>query len=107
MRLLTRHGIALAASVALPLEAAQAQPAGDAQREQVRVNFRKADANGDGALTPAEFTKLIDLNAQYNIGRAKLIARLDRYDVAFGRADANADGGVTPEELSAFAAQGQ
>jgi len=48
---------------------------------------------------------LRDLNAQHEIGRARQIARLDRYDLAFGRADANADGGVTLEELSAFAAQ--
>lgn len=104
MKLLTRSGIALASIVTLPLQAAQAQAANDAQREQVRANFREADADGDGALTSAEFTRLIDLNAQYDIGRAKLIARLDRYDVAFGQADANADGGVTREELSAFAA---
>ena len=71
------------------------------------ANFLEADADGDGTLTRREFTKLIDLNARHNIGRAKQIARFNRYDMAFGRADANADGGVTPEELSAFAAQGR
>ena len=105
MRLLTRHSIALAAVVALPLQAAQAQPATDAQREQVRTNFREADADRDGALTPAEFNRLIDLNAQHNIGRAKRIAKRNRYDLAFAQADANADGSVTPGELSAFSAQ--
>ena len=103
MKLLTRCGIALAAIAAPPLQAAQAQPANDAQREQVRANFREADIDGDGALTRAEFTRLIDLNAQHDIGHAKLIARLKRYGMAFGRADANENGSVTPEELSTMA----
>ena len=100
MKLLTRYGIALVAISALPLQAAQAQPATDAPRKQVAANFREADADGDGALTRGEFTRLIDLNAQHGIGRAKLIARFSRYQVAFRRADANANGSVTREELS-------
>ena len=107
MKLLTRRSIALAAIVALPLPAAQAQTAKDAQREQVAANFREADADGDGALTRVEFIQLIDLNAQHDIGRAKLVARLDRYDMAFGRADVNEDGRVTLEELAALASQGR
>ena len=107
MKLLNQHGIALAAIATLPLQAAHAQPASDAQREQVAANFREADADGDGTLTRREFTKLIQLTAQHDIGRAKLIASFNRYDMAFGRADANADGSVTPEELSALSAQGR
>ena len=105
MKLVNRHGIALVAILALPVQAAEAQSPDETQRAQVRANFREADADGDGALTRREFATLIDLNAQHEIGRARQIARLDRYDLAFGRADANADGGVTLEELSAFAAQ--
>jgi len=105
VKLLTRPSIALAALVALPLPAAQAQTAREAHREQVAANFREADADGDGALTRVEFIQLIDLNAQHDIGRAKLIARLDRYDMAFDRADVNDDGRVTLEDLSALASQ--
>ncbi len=105
MKRLTRYGIALAAIAALPIRADQAPSGTDAQREQVRANFLAADADGDGALTRQEFTRLIDLNAQHDIGRARMIARFNRYDRAFGRADTKADGGVTREELSAFAEQ--
>jgi len=107
MRLITSYGIAFAIMAALPLHPARAQSVDEAEREQVAANFREADADGDGALTRAEFTRLIDLNAQDGIGRAKLIASLDGYDLAFGRADANADGRVTPEEISAIATQGR
>ena len=106
MRLLTRHGIALAAIAVLSLQAARAQPANDARREQVTANFLEADADGDGALTREEFTRLIDLNARHDIGRARQIARFNRYGVAFGRADANSDGVVTREELSTLASRG-
>ena len=105
MKLLSRYGILLVAIATLPLQAAQAQSANETRREQVAANFREADADGDGALTRDEFTQLIDLNAQQDIGRARLIVRFDRYDLAFGRADANSDGGVTAEELLTFSAQ--
>ena len=107
MKLLTLSAITLAAIVTLPLQAARAQSANDAQREQVKANFREADADGDGALSRVEFTDLIDLNARDDIGRAKLIVTFDRYDMAFGQADANADGGVTLEEIFAVATQGR
>ena len=105
MKLVNRHGIALVAVLSLPVQATEAQSPDEAQRAQVRANFRKADADGDTALTRRAFTTLIDHNAQHEIGRARQITRLDRYDMAFSRADADADGGVTLEELSAFAAQ--
>ena len=39
------------------------------------------------------------------IGRASMIARFGRYDMAFGRADADGDGSVTRQELSALGGQ--
>jgi hypothetical protein len=107
MKLLDSRAIALAAIATLSGSAARAQPANDARRQQVAANFREADADGDGALNRVEFAKLIDLNARDDIGHARRVARLNRYDTAFGRADANADGGVTAEELSASAAPGR
>ena len=105
MSVLVRYAIALAAIAPLAHHAAHAQPANDAQREQVAANLREADAGGDGVFIRAEFPELIDLNAEHDIGRAKLIARLGRYDMAFDRADANGNGSVTPKELAASAAQ--
>jgi Ca2+-binding EF-hand superfamily protein len=108
MNLFAKRGFVLALLVGLlPLRAAQAQSEIDARRDLVAAHFLEADADGDGELTREEFTQLIDLNAGHDIGRARLIARLDRYDLAFGRADENADGSVTREELAALATQGR
>ncbi|MEO0761300.1 MAG: hypothetical protein AAFZ09_05745 [Pseudomonadota bacterium] len=75
----------------------------EAAKEQAVANFMQADANADSALTKGEFVTLIDLNAQSGIGRATMIQRFNRYDMAFGRIDANGDGLVTPEEMQALA----
>jgi hypothetical protein len=72
-------GLALSVIAALSIQAARAQEANDAQREQVAANFREADADGDGAFTRVEFTRSIDLNARDDIGRARLIASFDGY----------------------------
>ncbi|MEM9046386.1 MAG: hypothetical protein AAGC81_17010 [Pseudomonadota bacterium] len=79
--------------------------ADEAQKEVVAENFLQADANADGALTFEEFTTLIDLNAEDEIGRAALVKRMGKQSTAFGRLDANADGIVTTEEISAQAAR--
>ncbi len=104
MKPLIKTGTLLAVMAVLSLQATPSPAASDDDRDQVRENFREADADGDGKLTEREFTTLIDLNARHGIGRAKLIASLGRYDMAFSRVDADANGIVTPEELSALAA---
>ncbi|MEM1419413.1 MAG: hypothetical protein AAF661_16680 [Pseudomonadota bacterium] len=86
--------------------------AGDAYANEERralaaENFLQADANADGALNFNEFSTLIDLNADDSLGRAKMVKRFGKYDVAFGRADGNADGFVTTEELAELAAKAQ
>ncbi|MEM6676452.1 MAG: hypothetical protein AAF675_01125 [Pseudomonadota bacterium] len=85
------------------LGAAPAVLAAETQRERVAENFLEADVNADGALTIGEFRTLIDLNAGDGIGRAAMIKRLGRYDMAFGRIDADRDGLITPEEMQALA----
>lgn len=97
---LTR-AIALTPALALLLGASLA--AADPNRAQAKANFQSADANGDSMLSFEEFTTLINLNADHNIGRAQMIRRHDRYAMAFGRIDANEDGLVTPEEMAAIA----
>lgn len=77
--------------------------ANEATREQIQSNFLQADANEDGALTLGEFTTLINLNAEHNIGRSRMVKRLGRYETAFGRLDTNADGIVSADELAAMA----
>ncbi|MEM7057145.1 MAG: hypothetical protein AAF557_06125 [Pseudomonadota bacterium] len=79
--------------------------AAGSQQEKVAENFLQADSNADGALTLAEFTALIDLNAADGIGRANMVKRMGRQSMAFGRIDANSDGLITTEELSAMAAK--
>ncbi|MGD2047401.1 MAG: hypothetical protein PVH96_14395, partial [Gemmatimonadota bacterium] len=79
MKRLIGSGLALSVIAALSIQAARAQEANDAQREQVAANFREADADGDGAFTRVEFTRSIDLNARDDIGRARLIASFDGY----------------------------
>ena len=92
--------VVLIALATAPLAAAEES---EAVREQARANFLEADVDGDRALTLPEFTTLIDLNAEDGIGRAHLIRRMGRYEMAFGRVDADADGLVTTEEIRAAA----
>ncbi|MEL6978241.1 MAG: hypothetical protein AAGM38_06135 [Pseudomonadota bacterium] len=102
--------LAAAALAALPFAAAQAQTPPNAAKERAAKeraaeNFLQADANADGALNRSEFETLIDLNADDDIGRANMVRRFGRYDMAFSRVDANQDGFATPEEMRALAAQ--
>ncbi|MEL6236211.1 MAG: hypothetical protein AAFR46_17585 [Pseudomonadota bacterium] len=90
-------------ALALSLLAAGGAWANDTNRALAAENFREADANADRMLTLPEFTRLIDLNAADNLGRAGLIKRSNRYSMAFGRIDANANGLIEMEELQAFA----
>lgn len=79
--------------------------AAEGQKERIAANYMKADENADGALTFAEFSSLIDLNAAAGVGRASMIKRMGKQSMAFERLDANADGLVTVDEISAMAAR--
>ena len=65
-------------------------------------NYIQADVNKDGVLDYEEFVTFIDLNADDDIGRAKMISSGGLYERGFKRVDANGDGHVTPEELQAI-----
>ena len=67
-----------------------------AKREE---NFQAADANGDGALTPAEFQAFIDANADDNLGHAARLRRFGAYDRAFNKVDKDKSGTVTWSEV--------
>jgi Ca2+-binding EF-hand superfamily protein len=68
----------------------------DSEQQMKReANFKAADADGDGALTSAEFQAFIDANAEDNLGRAALIKRFGAYDRAFNRLDTDNNGTVT------------
>ncbi|OJI95530.1 EF hand domain-containing protein [Planktotalea frisia] len=67
--------------------------------EQAIANFQMADANSDGALSQAEFTAFIDLNAASKIGQSHRVQELGLYRKAFARLDANSDGAVSAAEL--------
>ncbi|MFM1814073.1 MAG: hypothetical protein RLZ98_768 [Pseudomonadota bacterium] len=77
----------------------------DSQREQAQANFLAADVNRDEKLDMAEFTTFINLNADHNLGRARMIRRFGMYAKAFGEADANGDGVVSKQEIAARAQQ--
>ncbi|MEM9139429.1 MAG: hypothetical protein AAGB15_06325 [Pseudomonadota bacterium] len=96
--------LAILTIAAAPLSTATAA---GSQQEAAAQNFAEADVNADGALTMAEFTALIDLNAADGIGRAAMIKRMGKQAMAFGRIDANSDGVITTEEISAMAARAQ
>lgn len=85
--------------------AAHGAGASEADRQQAAENFVEADVDANGALTLSEFTTLIDLNAEDDLGVARLVKRSGRYQTAFRRLDADADGRVSVEEMAA-AAQG-
>jgi Ca2+-binding EF-hand superfamily protein len=67
--------------------------------EQAIANFQMADANSDGALSQAEFTAFIDLNAASKIGQSHRVQELGLYRKAFARLDSNSDGAVSAAEL--------
>ncbi|MDX5595715.1 hypothetical protein [Pseudovibrio sp. SPO723] len=96
---LKRPALSLALSLALALTLITFSQGVSASTEQTATNFMQADANGDGALTRGEFKTFIDLNASFNIGRAKMVRDRGLYDRAFGRLDANGDGLVSSVEL--------
>lgn len=99
--------LVVAAVAATAIGAAVPTLASDAQKELFAENFMEADADADGALTLSEFTALIDLNAEDNLGRARVVQRMGRQETAFERIDADGDGLVTPEEISELAARAQ
>lgn len=76
-------------------------PAATAQAasKQAIANFRMADANSDGALSQAEFTAFIDLNAASKIGQSHRVQKLGLYRKVFARLDANSDRAVSAAEL--------
>ena len=88
---LTLVGVSL--SVAMPLAASE--------NDLGAENYLEADVNGDGVLAYAEFATFIDLNAEDDLGNAKLVSSRGMHSKAFERIDANGDGIVTPEELQA------
>jgi Ca2+-binding EF-hand superfamily protein len=95
--------LVFAASIALPLSGVQAQTMSDANKQKLAENLAQADANGDKALSRAEFNNLLVLNAQDNIGKAAQIVRFGRQDMAFNQIDADRNGLVTQQELQALA----
>ena len=97
-----RHAFALPAVFAAFLTGA-AGAASEAERQMAAENFAQADVDADGALTLAEFTTLIDLNAEDELARAATVKRFGAYAKAFGRIDADGDGIVTRDEIRAKA----
>ena len=95
--------LVFAASIALPLSGVQAQTMSEANKQKLAENLAQADANGDKALTRAEFNNLLVLNAQDNIGKAAQIVRFGRQDTAFNQIDADRNGLVTQQEMQALA----
>ena len=73
----------------------------DAGEQQAKreANFKAADADGDGALTQAEFKAFIDANADDNLGRAAQLKRFGAYDRAFNKLDKDESGTVTWSEV--------
>ena len=69
-------------------------------RAIIESNFKAADADGNGRLSPAEFRALIDANAESEIGRAAMVKRFGAYDRAFSAADQDGDGSVAWSEIS-------
>ena len=73
------------------------------QRKQAQANFKQADANQDQHLDFAEFKTFINLNADYGLGRARIIRRFGMHARAFGTLDSNEDGAVSRREIAAQA----
>lgn len=102
-----KHAMKLAALTALLLTPSLQAQASEEMMKKAAENFAQADGDADGALTLEEFTKLIDLNAEDEIGRAAMVKRMGKQSTAFERVDANADGIVSTEELEAMASRAQ
>lgn len=98
---------AIAAVAALAAPTLASAEMSEADRELAAENFMQADADADGRLTLPEFEQLIALNAEDDLGRARLLRRFGREEMAFRRIDGNADGAVTPEEMRETAEQAQ
>lgn len=73
---------------------------GPAWADDLADAFKRADADADGTLTPAEFRTFIDLRAEAGGDRAKAVKARALYDRAFARIDANRDGKLTLAEIS-------
>lgn len=69
-------------------------------RAIIEANFKAADADSNGSLTPTEFKALIDANAESEIGRAAMIKRFGAYERAFNAADQDGDGSVAWSEIA-------
>jgi Ca2+-binding EF-hand superfamily protein len=70
-----------------------------ASAQEPTANFEKADADRNGALTPAEFRTFINMSADAGNGRAATIRSRGMYDRAFSTIDANRDGSISLDEL--------
>jgi hypothetical protein len=89
---MVRKAWTLAAAVALlaaPAFAGAGRPSADEIASDKAALFKQADANGDGALSPAEFDTFRQLV------RAKMAERM------FARADTNGDGKLSLDEIQA------
>jgi len=89
---MVRKAWTLAAALALlaaPAFAGPGRPTPDEIAANKAAAFKEADADGDGALSPAEFENFRQLM------RAKMAERV------FARADTDGDGKLTLEEIQA------
>jgi len=81
----------------------------DSTPEQIAA-FQGADNNGDGALTPPEFTAFIETMADHGAETAQFIRTFGAYSVAFSQVDSDGDGYARPFEIynasTAFEAEG-
>jgi Ca2+-binding EF-hand superfamily protein len=69
------------------------------QQAKREANFRAADADGNGALSQAEFQTFIDANADDNLGHASKIRRFGAYERAFKKVDKDNNGTVSWSEV--------
>jgi len=99
----TLNILSVAMIIVLPISAAHAQNLSPQDREKLIENITQSDTNSDGALTYAEFERLINLNADDGLGRAEMVRRMGRYSMAFNRLDANGDGFLTKGEMQSMA----
>ncbi len=99
----TNTRLLVAATLVAGFTAVGPAVADEAEKAQARENFVAADANADQKLDATEFKTFINLNADFDIGRAATVRRFGAYETAFSKVDANGDGFVTAEELAAAA----
>ena len=94
---------AMAATPTAPINTAkdQQRAAHQAQKQaQQAALFQQADANRDGKLSAAEFTRFHELKKA-----AWQAQQQEREKNRFARLDANKDGGISQDELKAAHAQ--